>query len=250
MSNLDPARVSQLAVVAAHLSDPFVDSGAVLVAHGYTHEMWRQQHEELVTSLARDPALGRRFERAFRLARAAGTSEPAPSLPATGTAEPEPPPAVSSPIPIPTYLRPPDGEVATAPMDTTIAPRSARGPALPFGGAPSAGFRERLASERNKPREPDPSGTLPIFPDAQRDGTLPFDLPPTLVLLKLDSYVALVAELRSDPGSADAIMTRHGLTGARERERVHGLWRTRLSANPDLRERFEQLVAEKLAKVR
>lgn len=257
VSNFDVISVSQLAVIVGELSDPFAEPRTVLAAHGYTCETWQRKHDELVTVLARDAELGRRFERAFLLAKAAGAEPPATQgiaaeapRPELSAAERGPAPAALPPIVTPTYLRPPAGAPVTAPEDATLAPRSAQGPALPFGGAPSAAFRERLARERSERPDPDPSGTLPIVGHSTRDSTLPFDVPPALALLKLDNYVALVAELRADPESADAVMKRHGLTGARDRERVHGLWRTRLSSNPELRDRFERLVAEKLRKER
>jgi hypothetical protein len=85
-------------------------------------------------------------------------------------------------------------------------------------------------------REPSPNATLPFDADGLR-------------LLKLEHYAKLVAELRSAPEHAEAIMGEVGLAQLEQRRRIHQLWMMRFDASPDLRQRFESLV-DKLRKER
>jgi hypothetical protein len=82
-----------------------------------------------------------------------------------------------------------------------------------------------------------------LEPSRPHGATLPFDTE-KLRLLRLEVYAGLVAALRDDPSRAETILVEHGLEDVEQARRIHSLWMLRFGASPELRARFEALVAQ------
>lgn len=75
------------------------------------------------------------------------------------------------------------------------------------------------------------------------DATLPFQKQGLQSFTRLSDYARLVAELRHSD-DADALLNSRGLVTPKQRRDLHELWQLRFDANPDLRKRLEELVAQ------
>jgi hypothetical protein len=135
--------------------------------------------------------------------------------------------------------------------DMTMAPMAPAGPELPFrtGGPAAAPLPTPLADASGETLAiPDSREPEPRRHDESGNATLPFDPNGWLSLLKLERYAEMAAQLRADPQRADAIMRDFGLETAEKRTKLHNLWKLRFQANAPLRQSFDRLIEEKLAK--
>ena len=136
-------------------------------------------------------------------------------------------------------------------VDETILPAVNRAKALPF--APAVGTAPQLAAPSAvhppPPEDVDPSGeTLPFAGGPA--ATLPFGSGGVgaggeLRFMRMEDFARLSAELRRRPADRLAVLASNGFPDDAAFQKLAQLWAIRFQQSPELRVRFEQLVAQR-----
>ena len=136
----------------------------------------------------------------------------------------------------------PDADATETTLDPVLdrIRQGTKNKALPFD-APSGKLPAPAPEPEVIVQDDGDGGT--IMGNVGLDATLPFQKQGLQSFTRLSDYARLVAELRHSD-DADALLNSRGLVTPKQRRDLHELWQLRFDANPDLRKRLEELVAQ------